>query len=132
MNLKQAFIVIGIVMIFLCGCAEVQEMEETITSETLVQETTEMTVTELQQYYDTSQYAGTPSYEKCLVTFQVDGKTGEKKARILRGSDYIEIAYTENLKSEQYYNCIICDNNTPDNPSDDVVAYVFDTTDEIN
>lgn len=76
----------------------------------------------LQNYYDATQYVGTPR----LVDFIAFQAEGNGKTIIKIDSNYSPtIAYDDRLENMKEYQCIIVDNNTPEDESDDIVVYIF-------
>jgi len=107
---------------------ETTEQKNTETQQEVVN-TSDMTVEEMQKYYDVEKFVGTPNVITMnFIYFKEKDAYGfmELGDNILaRGRMYVE--YNENLKVGQHYNCIVCDNNTPDDLKDDVIAYIFTT-----
>ena len=98
---------------------ETTEQEET-QNETV--DTSNMTVEEMQTYYDTTTFVGTPRIETLQAYVMGD--------KVLLENDNFAITIqdtSKSLKDWKWYECIICDNNTPDDLEDDVVAYIFTT-----
>ena len=91
----------------------------------------DMTVEEMQKYYDTEQYVGTPRYTKLKFTGCDSGyhqisepdPTNENNPPIA----YYSLERIEGLNIWANYYAIVCDNNTPDDYNDDVIAYLFKT-----
>lgn len=103
---------------------EKEETEENDT-ETLV----EIDVENLEKYYDTSKFVGTPR----LVVMQAELVTENKEVITIsplsstHDGVCAHIPNDNTLKSWAKYNCIITDNNTPDDRTDDELAYIFTT-----
>ena len=83
----------------------------------------------LKQYYDTTQFSGNPTlcygiyykFKNGSASFEVCTLSGE-------GMGGIEMEPIEDLVDSHRYFCIMTDNsNTPDNISDDTLAYIFTT-----
>lgn len=87
----------------------------------------DMTVEEMKNYYDPEKFLGTPR----LVNAELYDAPNEVIKVIDRTvAEYMEyeIAVPEGAKASDFYgmfDVIICDNNTPDDYTDDVVAYIF-------
>lgn len=82
----------------------------------------------LQQYYDTTKFSGNPTL--CYGIYYIfNGKASFELYDLSRkGIGSIEIEPIEELLDSHKYFCIMTDNdNTPDNISDDTLAYIFTT-----
>lgn len=87
----------------------------------------DMTVEQMQGYYDTTKVAGTPRIEHIKV-YEVDKEANTVTYRcnaIDTTSTKYTMEYQEGLYEGCFYRCIVVDNNTPDDVNDDIVAYVF-------
>ncbi|MBQ8279298.1 MAG: hypothetical protein IJZ23_05605 [Roseburia sp.] len=80
----------------------------------------DMTVEEMQKYYDVEKYVGTPR----LVTCRYMGG-GLNPVAEEEGLTVYQIEDDDRLENFKKYDCIICDNDTPDYQADDVVVYIF-------
>lgn len=80
---------------------------------------------DLTQYYDTEKIIGTPKLETWKVKYW--GGITQINRYIDNGHFPIVIEDNGKLEDGKTYKCIICDNNTPDDYTDDVVAYIFTT-----
>lgn len=120
------------------GFVPEQVVEEPVITENIAQDIEEVIdENNLEKYYDVTEYVGTPYLTVCEVS------GGEKPGTInLIGSAEIygvdiegyhetsvkfTIEKTDSLEYWKKYNVIACDNNTTDDASDDVIAYVFTT-----
>ena len=105
-------------------------LEEKSTEEsTEVKFSTNMTIEEMKQYYDTTKFVGTPRIvilEAELVTDSMDVITLSPLSSEHDGI-CAHIPNNHTLKSWTRYYCIITDNNTPDDKMDDELAYIFTT-----
>lgn len=99
---------------------EKEETEENDT-ETLI----EIDVENLEQYYDVTKFVGTPSYNECKI--KVWDELGVVQINRMAENGVFPITIEDNgqLENGKTYGCIICDNDTPEDLSDDVVAYIF-------
>ena len=94
-------------------------------TETEKEELLEIDENNLEQYYDTTQFVGTPTLVYCLAqrnqveNIIVIGRMGDD-------GNYYEytIEYNDKIKSRGY-DMIFVDNNTPNDYSDDLIAYIF-------
>lgn len=94
-----------------------------------------MTVEEMQKYYDTEKFIGTPRLALMQSMPDTSSNTVMLHERNEKGQDmcinYIEMTgtkedwYNEDRTGYKKVTCIVCDNNTPDDYEDDVVAYIF-------
>ena len=100
---------------------EKEEVEETTTAPA------NMTIEEMQQYYDVTKYLGSPCYDECKI--KVWDELGVVQINRMAENGVFPITIEDNgqLENGKTYGFIICDNDTPDDLSDDVVAYVFTT-----
>jgi hypothetical protein len=82
---------------------------------------------DLTQYYDVEQFVGTPRKTRVFVTDKDNGY----KLSIYEAVDSrhcvasVFIDKVIELEHNSFYKVIVCDNNTPDDYSDDVVVYIF-------
>lgn len=82
----------------------------------------EMSVEEMKEYYNDNEFVGTPRVETLQAYVM-----GEN---VLLENDNFSITIqdtSKNLKDWKWYECIVVDNGTPDDLSDDEVAYIFTT-----
>lgn len=83
----------------------------------------------LEQYYDTTQFVGTPRIEDMQMLWKEDKETVEigKKNADLEWEVFCVIEKPNSLTGmgSMHVDCIFVDNNTPDDTSDDVIAYIF-------
>lgn len=120
------------------GFVPEQVVEEPVITEEVAQDIEEVIdENNLEKYYDVTKYVGTPYLTVCEVS------GGEKPGTInligsaeIYGADIEEyhktsviftIEKTDSLEYWKKYNVIACDNNTTNDTSDDVIAYVFTT-----
>ena len=87
----------------------------------------DMSVEEMQGYYDAAQFSGTPRIGKIKI-YKIDyeAKTatytcGEIDPTLTKHT----IEYVEGMYESGFFRCILVDNNTPDDVTDDVIAHVF-------
>ena len=144
MKKKLVLVLATLMCISLCACggnestsgdnkengftpSQVTEKDETEENDTETME--EIDVENLQKYYDTSKFVGTPR----LVVLQAELVTPSRETITISplSSEHdgvcVHIPNDNTLKSWGKYNCIITDNNTPDDKSDDELAYIFTT-----
>lgn len=80
---------------------------------------------DLTKYYDVEKYVGTPTIKTMM--FLHDKR--ENAYFFLNSDNYFEgkvyVEYDERLEILKDYECIVCDNDTPDNTRDDIVVYIF-------
>ena len=111
------------------GFSPSQVTEKGETEENNTETTEEIDVENLEKYYDTSKFVGTPR----LVVMQAELVTENKEVITISplSSQHdgvcAHIPNDNTLKSWAKYNCIITDNNTPDDKTDDELAYIFTT-----
>lgn len=94
----------------------------------------------LEKYYDVTEFIGTPRLETVTIPRPV-GKDKEKETLTVIYSKYViiepgnewdvrneyEIVKNDAIKVACSYYAILTDNNTPDDYSDDLLAYIFTT-----
>jgi hypothetical protein len=98
---------------------------EEVLDEEIKKDIEEVANGDLTQYYDVEKYVGTPTIKTmiCLYYDTRDAYGFVNKDDIFEGTLYVE--YDERLEDGKGYECIVCDNDTPDNKKDDVIAYIF-------
>ena len=109
--------------------------EESVITEEVAQDIEEIIdENNLEKYYDVTEFIGTPRLETVKVaaysteevyTIVWTGKPISADEDIPGGK--FEIANNGTLKLATHYKAILTDNNTPDDYSDDLLAYVFTT-----
>lgn len=103
------------------------ETTEQKNTETQQEETnaSDMTVEEMQKYYDVEKYVGTPMIKNMLYLYNSssDAYFFVEEEDFFSGNLYVE--NDERLVVGNTYKSIVCDNDTPDITRDDVVVYVF-------
>lgn len=135
-------VVLGLAMVMvvmgLVGCGPTEEKKdgfvpEQVTENEVVTDDVKEGIEEiadgdLTKYYDTEKYLGTP-YSTVLEIFVPDSRGLQVKQRSADGTRVWEyhIEPNELLVYGQKHNAILCDNNTPDDLTDDVVVYIFTT-----
>lgn len=150
MKKRLVMIFVMTMCVFLCACggnestsgdnkgngsttSQSTEKEDTETKEDTTKVPDNMTVEEMQGYYDVEKYVGTPRYTKIsskgyngdvIIFGEVDPNN---QYNTIPFSQYEFDKNVEFAGYDKTYYCIICDNNTPDDLSDDVVAYIFTT-----
>lgn len=77
---------------------------------------------DLNKYYDTTQYTGVARLETLMV---IQCKIENETCLVNENNASLSIVYNEELKNHEKYDCIIVDNNTPEDISDDIVVYIF-------
>lgn len=78
---------------------------------------------DLTQYYDATQYVGTPRLMRLKC---IHAKLENETCLIMSNNITLTIAYDERLENYAEYDCIVVDtNNTPDEDGDDTVVYIF-------
>lgn len=84
----------------------------------------EMSVEEMKEYYNDNQFVGTPRVEMVKVLYDE-----LQELWLIHVDSMSANVPIENLGLERnaHYNCIITDNGTPDDYSDDEIAYIFTT-----
>lgn len=85
----------------------------------------EMTVEEMKEYYNDNQFVGTPSCEVWKV--KQWGPVTKINRYLDDGNFPISFEQDLSLEDGKSYICIITDNGTPDDYSDDELAYIFTT-----
>ncbi len=128
-------VMLGLVMVMmlmsLVGCGTTDDKKdgfvpEQVTESEVVTDDVKENIEEvvdtenLSKYYDVEKYLGTPRLVTCKYMFGVLDPVSDKE-----GVTMYQIEEDNRLKDLQNYDCIICDNNTPDNKTDDVIAYIF-------
>lgn len=80
---------------------------------------------DLTQYYDVEKFVGTPTVKNMIYLYisSKDAYCFVDKVDFFSGNLFIE--HDERLEVGKTYECIVCDNDTPDNTRDDVIAYIF-------
>lgn len=82
-----------------------------------------ITTEDLTQYYDATQYTGTPRLMRLKC---IHAKLENETCLVMSNGNTLTIAYDERLKDLAEYDCILVDtNNTPDNDWDDTIVYIF-------
>ena len=136
-------LVVVVMMFTMVGCGETkkeeikengfvpeQVTESPVITEEVKEEIEEVIDTEnLQKYYDVTKCIGTPS----LVKMRLDYKTDNDTMVLTRQIRELELTITWEMEKPAdllgsgnlTVEGIVCDNNTPDDYTDDVVAYVF-------
>ena len=152
MKKKLVLILAALMCISLCACGGSEstngdnkeegftptvttETEETETKEETITAPDNMTVEEMQKYYDVTQYIGTPRYAtmksspdenpKIVDLVEIDAN-GDKLHQcsiemVGKPSDWMD----EEGKDWKTVQCIIVDNNTPEDYTDDTLVYIF-------
>lgn len=77
---------------------------------------------DLSKYYDTTQYTGVARLETLMV---IQCKIENETCLVNENNASLSIVYNEELENHEKYDCIIVDNNTPEDISDDIVVYIF-------
>ena len=120
----------------LVGCGETKKegfVPEQVTESEVVTDDVKENIEEvidtenLQKYYDVTKCVGTPRLEVLSTSFFIAEKNPETISLVDDHGAQYKIAFTKELKPNVDYNVILCDNNTPNDLSDDVVAYIFTT-----
>ena len=93
------------------------ETEEIETKENV----SDMTVEEMQKYYDVEKYVGTPRLVTCRYMSGWLNPVEEEE----EGLAVYKIQEDDRLEQFKRYDCIICDNDTPDYHADGIVVYIF-------
>jgi predicted small lipoprotein YifL len=138
---KVILMILGVMMIMsLVGCGkdkgytpeQIIPTENVSTNETEESNTEiveEIDVDNLQKYYDTEHYIGTPRLSKVdfcgnygdgTICATENVSEGEFKA-------VFRVKNTQNIPNGTKLWCIICDNGTIDDVTDDTLAYIFTT-----
>lgn len=117
------------------GFVPEQVVEEPVITEEVAQDIEEVIdENNLEKYYDVTEFIGTPRLETVKVaaysteevyTIVWTGKPISADEDIPGGK--FEITNNGTLKLATHYKAILTDNNTPDDYSDDLLAYVFTT-----
>lgn len=131
--LKMRKLVLGLAMVVtmlaMVGCgtskeegfAPEQVVENEVVTDNVKENIEEIAEDDLTQYYDVEQYVGTPRIETFTCLRSNENGTAFRNDNY----DYIRIAYTDKVEVRESYDCVLVDNNTPDNIHDDVIVYVF-------
>ncbi len=143
MKKKLALLLATLMCISLCACGGTESTSANNKKEesgftpviTTEEEKTEEIVDEidkdnLEKYYDTTQFVGTPRIEDMQISWKEDKKTveiGKKNKETLEWEVFCVIEKPKSLTGmgSKHVDCIFVDNNTPDDKSDDVIAYIF-------
>ena len=80
----------------------------------------------LEQYYDTTKFVGTPSLAYGIYYNMGDSAFFEVYTLEGKGYSSFEIEVNDKLTDSLKYYCISTDNNTPDDPYDDLLAFIFE------
>lgn len=143
-------VMLGLVMVVMLmsmvGCGETKKegfVPEQVTESEVVTDNAKENIEEvidtenLQKYYDTEKFLGTPYLVLCdscggpeKGTLDLTGFTEVFNVELQdyeRDSVTFIIEKTDTLEYFKKYYVIGCDNNTPDDLSDDVIAYIFTT-----
>ena len=133
-------VMLGLVMVMmlmsLVGCGETKkegfapnQVTETPndTEEVLDNKNDEIVNDDLTKYYDVEKYVGTPTLVKlCFGGSEENGYYFYDRNSSQGIKFDVEINdQINNLKLWKEYECIVCDNNTPNDVFDDVLVYVF-------
>lgn len=121
-------LVVVVMMLAMVGCGETkkegfepeQVTESTEVNDETTKETEEVATEDLTKYYDVEKYVGTPRLVTCRYT---NGWLGPVEKE--EGLTVYQIEDDDRLENLKKYDCIICDNGTPDSRLDDVVVYIF-------
>ncbi len=123
------------------GFVPEQVVEEPVITEEVAQDIEEVIdENNLEKYYDVTEFIGTPRLETVTIPRPV-GKDKEKETLTVIYSKYViiepgnewdvrneyEIVKNDAIKVACSYYAILTDNNTPDDYSDDLLAYIFTT-----
>lgn len=108
------------------GFVPEQVTEEPVITEEVAQDIEEVIdENNLEKYYDVTEYLGTPTLAYCLAQRnQVENIITVSRTTENGGYYEYTIEYNDKIKSRGY-NMIFVDNNTPDDYSDDLIAYIF-------
>lgn len=139
-------VMLGLVMVMmlmsLVGCGETKKEgfvpEQVTESEVVTDEVKEeieevIDTANLQKYYDVEKYLGTPRLTK------MQSSVGSKEIILSERDENLKELFSCTIsmvgeKSDwiradgmgwKEVDCIVCDNNTPNDYSDDVIAYIF-------
>ena len=140
-------VMLGLVMVVmlmsLVGCGETKTLEdkegfvpeqvtesEVVTNEVVEEE---LISDDLTKYYDTEKFLGTPRLVKMQSIPHADTSTVDlmecSEDLTTKCNCTVEMVGTiDDWKGQMGWkivDCIVCDNNTPQDYSDDVVAYIF-------
>ena len=120
---------------------EIVTEEEPVITEEVAQDIEEVIdESNLEKYYDVTEFIGTPRLETATIPRPV-GKDKEKETLTVIYSKYViiepgnewdvrneyEIVKNDAIKVACSYYAILTDNNTPNDYSDDLLAYIFTT-----
>lgn len=104
------------------GFVPEQVTESEVVTDNVKEDIEEIADGDLTKYYDVEKYVGTPRVETLTVYLWADTGNASVENDVL----YFEITGVDkSLKNCRQYQCIVCDNNTPDDITDDVLAYIF-------
>ena len=126
-------VMLGLVMVMmlmsLVGCGETKKEgfvpEQVTESEVMTDDVKENIANgDLTKYYDTEKFLGSPTVVTLTVA-KVEDNVATLFASVGDGFYSIKIENTKNFKFKEQYKCIVCDNETPNNYLDDVIAYIF-------
>ena len=126
-------LVMVVMMFAMVGCGETkkegfvpEQVTETpndtkeVLNDEIKEEIDDVANGDLTKYYDVEKYVGTPR----LVTCRYMGG-GLNPVAEEEGLTVYQIEDDDRLEDLKKYDCIICDNDTPDYRDDDVVVYIF-------
>ena len=126
-------LVMVVMMFAMVGCGETkkegfvpEQVTETpndtkeVLNDEIKEEIDDVANGDLTKYYDVEKYVGTPR----LVTCRYMGG-GLNPVAEEEGLTVYQIEDDDRLENLKKYDCIICDNDTPDYQDDDVVVYIF-------
>lgn len=84
---------------------------------------TELTIAELEEYYDTTKFIGTPRVEEGFIATRHSNNTSVTivDVAMIDHESAIEVDVPEGYSDVVY--CIVVDNNTPEDISDDKIAH---------
>ncbi len=137
-------VMLGLVMVMmlmsLVGCGETKKEgftpnqvtetpsgTEEVLDDEIKEEIDDVANGDLKKYYDVEKYVGTPTIVKLCFGGSKENGYYFYDRNSSQGIKFdVEINdETNNLKLWKEYECIVCDNNTPNDVFDDVLAYVF-------
>lgn len=124
-----------VMIISLIGCGTIKQEEQISESNTENQneevlidteESKETTDEDLTQYYDVAEYPGTARKGKVYVV-PLEGNTYSVDVYELNAQKIASKQYSSDKQLTGYmsYECILVDNNTPNDVLDDEIAYIF-------
>lgn len=123
-------LVVVVMMLAMVGCGETkkegfepeQVIESTEVNDETKEETEDVATEDLTKYYDVEKYVGTPRVVTCRY---MNGWLNPVEEEEEEGLAVYQIEDDDRLEQFQRYDCIICDNDTPNYQADDVVVYIF-------